>query len=207
MHSPVHQLFMVAALNLVIASPFLAYLLQRRGFFGDRVRTVTIRQGLAIPLAIIAAAAGAVTLAGVPAQSTSDPNLGLVLGAAAVFQLAWAVRWLRRPSARLAIGALLVTVVALAIWGVSRTVGLPLGAHAWTPEVVGVGDAFAAMFELALVIGLAAELWRPVRRALERRVVAAEAASLGVMMTIVAVSLLALFGIVSGGAVAVAAAV
>jgi hypothetical protein len=202
MHSSDHGLFMAAALNLVIASPFLAYLLQRRGIFGDGAATVTVRQVLAIPLVTVSAAAGAAHLAGLRAELASSPGIAIAFGAAAAFQLVWAARWLRGPTTGVSIAGAAVNLALFGVWLVSRTVGLPFASNAGMPELVGIADTFAAMFELTLVVGLFVQLWPSTRRALDSRMVPAASASLGVMMAVVAVSLLALFAIVSGGAIA-----
>ena len=47
-----------------------------------------------------------------------------------------------------------INVAILAAWLVSRVVGLPAGAHPWTPEAIGISDAITAVLEGGLLIGL-----------------------------------------------------
>lgn len=92
--------------------------------------------------------------------------LGLAFVATSVFQVAWAIPLVGGPGPRvLAIGAALNGAVVLA-WIWSRTVGVPIGPHAWTPEPAGIADLSATLLELLLVTAwaLAAPL-RPRPRA------------------------------------------
>ncbi|WP_309648539.1 hypothetical protein [Nocardioides sp.] len=63
----------------------------------------------------------------------------------------------RRPGGRRAAlpAAVVVSVVPLLTWMLSRVTGLPFGPEAWTPEAVGAADAMACLLELtALVLAL-----------------------------------------------------
>jgi hypothetical protein len=107
MHSTTHDLFIILAINLVAASPFLAFLLERRGFFGDRVRLVTVGQALAIPLGVGSMATGAVHLSALPLYTAQGAPVTLLYIGGGLFQLAWGYAWLRRPSySRARIGAI-----------------------------------------------------------------------------------------------------
>jgi len=73
------------------------------------------------------------------------------------------------------LAAIAVSVVPLAVWLVSRTVGLPFGPEVGEPEPVGVADVMACVLELvglaialALVLGRAAarRRWTPYRLAI-----------------------------------------
>jgi len=66
-----------------------------------------------------------------------------------------------RPAIRFAIGLSLATV---AVWIVSRTVGIPFGPFAFVREPVGTVDMAATVLELATVAALAAGPWARWRR-------------------------------------------
>jgi len=46
----------------------------------------------------------------------------------------------------------------VAVWAISRTVGVPLGPHAWQPEPAGVADVLSTLDELGAVVLIAAIL-------------------------------------------------
>jgi len=72
-------------------------------------------------------------------------------------QIGLGVALYRSPHSRwLWLGAI-GSVAVVALWVVSRTVGLPLGPSAWTPEPVGITDTIASADELALAALIA--LW------------------------------------------------
>ena len=87
------------------------------------------------------------------------------------------------------LAAITVSIVPLAVWWVSRTVGLPFGPEAGEPEPIGVADAMACVLELvglAIALGLVLGLvlgrraatrrrWTPYRLAIDLAVVVAVA--------------------------------
>lgn len=54
-----------------------------------------------------------------------------------------------------------VAVVPLAVWGVSRTVGLPVGPHAGAAEAVGLADTVACVLEVVTLLAALVLLRRP----------------------------------------------
>jgi hypothetical protein len=83
-------------------------------------------------------------------------------------QVLWAMRLYRRPDDRRLYKAVAVmSLGTVAIWIVSRTVGLPIGPWAGRPETVGMPDAVASLDEL--VIGaMSAAILHPVGRSAAR---------------------------------------
>jgi hypothetical protein len=51
----------------------------------------------------------------------------------------------------------------LVLWGVTRTVGLPIGPETWRPEAVGAPDVVSCLCELAVISGAAWLLTHPTR--------------------------------------------
>jgi hypothetical protein len=74
-----------------------------------------------------------------------------VVGAA---QIGWSLGALARVRAPLPwlVGAGNLALVAL--WAVTRTVGLPIGPEPWTPEAAGRADVFCVVLEIATVLAL-----------------------------------------------------
>jgi hypothetical protein len=117
--------------------------------------------GLAALLAALSAGAGAIHLAMFPSHWSESVVEGLAFAAGGWLQIAIAALLLRR-AARATLGAaIVVSAAAIAVWIVSRTAGLPFGAHAGHAESVGFVDLTCVALEAALIIGAAALLLRP----------------------------------------------
>jgi hypothetical protein len=100
-------------------------------------------------------------------------------------QIAWAIALVIRPGdQRLLLAGALLNGGALAVWVLSRTVGVPVGPGAWTAEPVGFADALVAGFELVIVGALLLVALRP---AVAERSVEPRAARLGVLGAALAV--------------------
>jgi hypothetical protein len=82
------------------------------------------------------------------------PLYTLVFCLLAAGQTAWAAMLLARPSRRVMLlgGAFQLGIVAL--WALSRTVGVPIAPHAWVPEQIGVADLVATVGEVMGVVGV-----------------------------------------------------
>ncbi len=91
-----------------------------------------------------------------------DPLEGVLFAVAAWAQLAAAVAVIVAPG-RAALAALAaVNGVAVLAWLWSRALGLPFGADAWIPQIIGPADGLATFFEVgAAAIGGALASGRP----------------------------------------------
>jgi hypothetical protein len=97
----------------------------------------------------------------VPSHWGESAAEGIGFAVTGWLQLAFAAVVLTRPSrALLWLGAAL-NGVAIALWAVSRTAGLPFGLHAGHPESVGFVDTTCIVFEAVLVVGCIAFALRP----------------------------------------------
>ncbi|MGH2801352.1 MAG: hypothetical protein ACRDM0_27495, partial [Thermoleophilaceae bacterium] len=111
--------------------------------------------------ATLAIAAGVIHLAQIGPHNEEDPLFGIFFLVVGVLQVAggayllypFGTERLRRAVGWLGVAGSLATV---AIWMVSRTLGLPFGAEPGAPETVGLADAAADLFELftALLLGM-----------------------------------------------------
>ena len=88
------------------------------------------------------------------------PAAGVFFIALGVFQAAWALAYVRRPSRQIVAVGILANLATVALWAVSRTIGLPFSPEPWVPEAVGALDVAASVLELALVAGLVVVLAR-----------------------------------------------
>lgn len=113
-------------------------------------------------LAIIA---GTIHLAAAPAHFAEVVVYGAFFVLVGATQVAIGVALLRRPSRRLAILAVAVTLAVFLVYYVSRASGVPFGPHAYEPEPTGGLDAFSKLVELGLLAALVPLLsGRPARR-------------------------------------------
>jgi hypothetical protein len=133
--------------------------------------------------------AGLVHLAVVREHFQESALFGSFLVVAGVLQIGWAVAALARdrmPLPRLAAAAQLALVV---LWVATRTVGLPVGPEAWTPEAVGRADMLCVVLEVvsaaAVVgwLGLSRGGRRPVRAGRYLLLVGAGALAVSCMTT------------------------
>ncbi|MDQ3493026.1 MAG: hypothetical protein M3452_07180 [Chloroflexota bacterium] len=143
------------AFGFVMASPFIAALLQRRSLLGPQGSMVGLDRWLVLPVATLSLSVGLIHAAVVGDHFVEDSIAGLSFVMVAVFQLAWAVMFARRPQPRLAALGLLVNGLVVAAWLVTRTVGLPFGAHPGIPEPMATPDVLATIFEFLILAGTA----------------------------------------------------
>jgi hypothetical protein len=78
---------------------------------------------------------------------------GLFFAVVAWGQALWAVGILVASSRALLLAGFVGNAAVVAIWVISRTVGLPLGPEPWTAEGVGVADLTSTILEIAIVAG------------------------------------------------------
>ena len=79
----------------------------------------------------------------------------------AVAQLAWGVAVYRGAGSSVLASGAVLSLAVVAAWIASRTVGLPLGPEAWTPEPVGIHGLLATADEIALALIVAGRLAVP----------------------------------------------
>ncbi len=143
-------------------------------------------------LALSSAAAATIHFAVVWPHWSESVAFSVLFAVTGVFQLAWASLVLAAPSRPvLWTGAVVSLGVALA-WGMSRTVGLPIGPEPWTPEGVGLADVAATVFELAIAAGsllLLSSVARPIEGPAAKLAAQVPAIAIGVTL-LVALTLL-----------------
>lgn len=112
-------------------------------------------------LAVLSAAAGVIHLAMVPSHWGSSVGEGAGFAVVGWVQVALAVWVLAAPSRTLLRGVMVVNVLAIAAWVVSRTWGLPIGEHAGHPHDAQLIDVACVAIEVVLVVSSAAWLSKP----------------------------------------------
>jgi len=146
----------VLAFGFVLVSPFIAATLQRRSLLGPQGSTVGFDRWLVLPVATLSLSVGLIHAAVAGDHFAEGILSGLFFVMVAVFQLAWAVVFASRSQRRLAALGLLVNGFVVGTWLVTRTVGLPFGAHPGVPEPMATPDILATIFEVFIVAGTAA---------------------------------------------------
>lgn len=123
----------------------------RVSFAAFRARAAEGWQGRDEPLlrlgaALTLIASGVIHGAQITSHLGASRLAGLFFASLAALQVSLGVAMLTSASWHLRVVALVVTFGTIAVWIVSRTVGIPIGAEA--REAVGVADAVATGFEL-----------------------------------------------------------
>ncbi len=104
--------------------------------------------------AILSVASGLIHIAAVPEHWTDYRIAALFFIGLGIFQVAWAALVLGRPSRLLYAAGAAASLGTIALWAVSRTLGLPFGPFAGIAERAGRADVISTLFEEALVIAL-----------------------------------------------------
>jgi hypothetical protein len=101
--------------------------------------------------AALAAASGIIHIEAAIAHTSHWWLFGVFFAGLAYAQLGWALVVYRgRRDPRLLKAAIYVSLAVVAIWLLSRTIGLPVGPWAWNAEAVGVADTVSTLDELTL---------------------------------------------------------
>lgn len=80
---------------------------------------------------------------------------GVFFAVLALFQLAWALLVLARPTVPVLAAGIVANVGSIALWALSRTAGVPFGPHAGEPELVRAAGLCALLLQTYVVLGAA----------------------------------------------------
>ena len=144
----------------------------------------------AIRAAVFTLGAGAIHLTVMPQHFQEYPPFGVFFLLSGLAQVGLAAALLFSTGRLMAIGGAAGNLAVVALWLVSRTVGLPIGDDPWHPETVGVADAGATILELMTawnLVRLARRPWRPGPGRMRLRIRPALALLPGLLLTIVGV--------------------
>jgi hypothetical protein len=140
----------MASSSRTVAAPTTA----TRGGLSDLATFATVM------LAGLSAAAGGIHGGAFPEHAREYWAYGAFFAGSAVFQVTWAFFAIRSLTPNLLRVGALANASFVALWFVTRTVGLPVGPMHWTPERVGFVDAVTVAFEIAIVV-ISVRLLRP----------------------------------------------
>ena len=142
--------------QLVHTVPLLVPVASLVGVFGpDVLRSLHKRSSWLALAAACSVVAAVVHVVVMPEHLDEYWLFGLFFGALAALQLGYAGMLAVRPSRRLLVAGALVNASTVAVWLVSRTVGLPIGPAAGAPEPVGVLDVLSTAAEVVLLVATA----------------------------------------------------
>jgi len=79
-------------------------------------------------------------------------------GVLAAAQFGWGVALYRRPAPRLLWVGAVASLMVVGLWVASRTSGLPIGPHPWSPEAIGATDVIATADEVVLALVARADI-------------------------------------------------
>jgi hypothetical protein len=109
-----------------------------------------------LPTAVLVGAALSVGAAAIhaiviPPHLSESLLYGVFFAAMAVGQLGWAVLAVVRPRTWVITAGALGNLAIVALWAMTRTVGIPLGVAAGRREAIGVMDTTCCLLELGIV--------------------------------------------------------
>lgn len=134
---------------------------ERPGAVAGRVGPVVApREEPVLLLAALAWAAGLIHVAAAAWHVAAWPLAAGFFALLATAQLAWGAWAWARPTRGVLLAGVTGSAAVMALWAVTRVVGLPLGPEPWEAEHVGVLDA-AATGQEALLCLAALALLRP----------------------------------------------
>jgi hypothetical protein len=142
--------------HLVHVVPLLVPVAGLVGVLGpDALRSLRARSPWLAVAAASSVVAAVVHVVVMPAHLEEHWSFGVFFGLLAVVQLGYAGALALRPSRDVLVAGALVNAATVALWLLSRTVGLPLGPEAGTPEPVGLLDATSTLAEVVLLVATA----------------------------------------------------
>ena len=110
-------------------------------------------------LAVLSVAAGMIHFLVTPEHFEEYVPFGVFFLLVGAFQIVWGVLVLRSGPTVLVTG-LIVNLLVIGVWVLSRTVGVPVGPESGEPEEPGLLDGLATAFEALIVLGVATLLVR-----------------------------------------------
>lgn len=121
------------------------------------------RSSRVLLLVVLSASAGVIHAKALFDHAGHSWLFAVFFGALTYAQVLWAVWVYRRPDdRRWLLPAAVASLAVVAVWLVSRTVGLPIGPWAGRPEPLGVADITASLDEVVLA-GVIFAMLRPDR--------------------------------------------
>jgi hypothetical protein len=147
--------FVAAVVLSIGGAAFVLASLRRRSAIpisGGASGSITpLRRSLVLIMAGLSAGAAVIHFAAAPGHFAEIGALAIGFLASGAFQAVWAIACLAGPSSRTTATGIVVNLAIVVAWVYTRTVGLPIGEMAGSPEPIGFPDAASVAFELLLV--------------------------------------------------------
>lgn len=143
---------------------------------------IRMDRALTLPMLALSLAAGAIHFAVVAEHATEFLPYAILFAVLAWYQVLWPIAHLMARPAWLAWLTVVVNLGAVAIWLLSRTLGLPFGPEPGSPESVGPLDLVASAMEVVLVTLLAVTTLQGTRGTFRRLRLRATSAWLGALL-------------------------
>lgn len=192
----IHDVTTILLIGFVLAVPVLAAGLQQRTLLGSPGSMVELERILVLPIATLSLGAGLIHLAVIGDHFREDQLSGLFFVVAAAFQLSWAVVLGRRPRRAVHLVGAAGNAAIIVVWLLTRSFGLPFGAHAGIAEPIGFADLLATLFEAIILAATMALALRGQRRTIDGRRFPVASADLGLAMALIAITLVTSYALV-----------
>lgn len=156
-----------------------------------RVAPSSETEPLRLALSVLSAGAAAIHFAVTGEHLREYWLFGAFFAATGGLQALWAILVMIRPSSVVYLAGAIGNLAIVVTWGLSRTVGLPIGPDAGVPESAGVVDVAATACEALIGVGVLALLQPGAIRGQLRRMVGAVLAFTALAILLGAASLAA----------------
>jgi hypothetical protein len=199
------MLLMPALPVVFIAVVVIAKAFDRRSLLG-RSESVAVLSAMDVIAVGLSLGAAAIHFAVLPEHMALDMGEGFAFLGLAWFQVLWPPVYLLARTRLIAGLGVVVNLGVIAVWAVSRTVGLPIGPTPWEAEAIGSLDLFATAFQIGLVAVLLPRVLPAKFEELSRRRLHREQAFVLAAFCVVTVALLATVALIGVPDVETAAA-
>lgn len=112
-----------------------------------------VTERLAAGVASASAVAGIIHLVVTPEHLDEHLVFGAFFSIVGALQLIWARAFARTSSRMISLVGIVGSAAIVAIWALSRTIGLPVGPEHLQPETPGILDLAATAAEIVVVVG------------------------------------------------------
>jgi hypothetical protein len=126
--------------------------MRRAGELGRSDRRRSVNERLVFIAAALVLASSCIHAAVIADHFKEYWLFGAFFAVVTIGQAAWSALVYRNPlNQRLLVAGAAGNALLVVVWAISRTLGVPFGPGAWTPETIGAADVLSTLDELAAV--------------------------------------------------------